>query len=794
MKRQPLDTRLLDGLFSRLRVNVRLAEDVQLDHYGGSASLTNWLTQANCRTVAELASIQISELVDEMALGRIAPSDLEELVWNILQDESIVPPPRSNTTQVEGSARDSSSVQTQRALGVEPVAITNKAIDLIPLRSVLNSLRFAPHWVHRTRLETFHMSARLGNLLALSGYRVLGDVVTDINSLVKAAGFGKVCASELQSLLSTVVSQAQIVDGSWTADGGPFSDQKTGITGFVPGTLTEQLSAFLSRLKPRDAIAFKARFEYDSAWRTYDQIGELLGVTRERARQLAKRATDSFLKSVPRIKEITPILSALMPDRKEPLTVSWLAKHEQLFSGLATHERFVFRLIEEFAQDFYVWPINSELLVARIPETEWKKLQENCKEELDERLTEALTAAQIREVIGNRATAAGVAECAEMLADYTAQHLHFSSANYDASPVLMAVGKGMRGMVRAVMDEAETALPLREIVKRCESRAGRPLTAVGYRNLLNSIGAHVFAGRRYGLEKHLSISTEDQAEILLTAEAVIVSGAGDRQWHCAELIAAIQRERPNLAVEFDPYEMNMLLTKSAKLQPLGRLVWRLGSPGQMSSQNRMSIAELCFKVLNEAGKPLRQRALEVRIRKLRGLNDKFMPQPDRRIARVRPGTWGLVSRDFPFGMDEGMSMLNRLEVVLTERQKALHTSEIANAIKEPTSTPLRLGVALYGLAQTNERFRTGRGHIVGLSRWNTLGRHSARSAIRAAVQLIDSLGSPQALFTKIDKLAERRVARATIKAELDNLGFEYLQGQRRWTRRSMKPSSRSNVS
>jgi RNA polymerase primary sigma factor len=60
----------------------------------------------------------------------------------------------------------------------------------------------------------------------------------------------------------------------------------------IKATLDEEIKELLSELPPREQEILRLRFGFDHAPKTLEEIGQLLGISRERVRQLEKRAMD----------------------------------------------------------------------------------------------------------------------------------------------------------------------------------------------------------------------------------------------------------------------------------------------------------------------------------------------------------------------------------------------------------------------------------------------------------------------------------------------------------------------
>lgn len=657
-----------------------------------------------------------------------------------------------------------------------------KDFDCALMDARLGALRAAPEEILLQRLDRLPISVRLCNLLKCVDCRTVSDLIARGTApVVGSNGFGKLMGSELERLVSALIDHAK--SHRIAIEETEPQTASTAQLFFQPpsSSLLEQIEGVLLKLLPRDALVWKARSGYDGKIKTLEVIAAGLGITRERARQLELRAADQMLKWAPAYAEISATLTSLLYDRSEPLSVESLTSGNRLFEGLKHRPLLFAELVQKTNRDeFHVWELNGVSIVSQVSASDWQRLKRHSEKTLSSAVKEGITQARVHGILLAMASSNGAPELGQSLFDALQPRLHFGTAIDGEERKLVAVGRSMPAALTSILEGAAQPLSLAEIARQFKERTGTTGSKMGLRNALNSIGAHVFSRRRYGLDKHSMIPLAAIDPIIETVHQVMATGSAGRQWHCVDLAETIREMRPDLSEGLDPYTLNIVLGKASHLQALGRLVWRTGHTSEMQSEDRRSISELCVDLLESAGKPLKQAVLARKIREVRGLGDNFMPQPNRFMARLRHGVWGLLSRDFPFSPGEQRPILNRLEAALRSRSKALHASEVTYAISLETDRPLKLGRAIFGMAQTDDRFRTGRGHLIGLASWASLGRYNSYSAIKEAAKRIHDFVTPEKLYKAVDTLAERHVSRDRIAAELKALGYKYEIKGRRW--------------
>lgn len=72
----------------------------------------------------------------------------------------------------------------------------------------------------------------------------------------------------------------------------PSTTSPSGEEAYLDSTLTQEVQELLSQLSPPEQQVLRLRFGMDAEPKTLEEIGGMLGVTRERVRQIEKRAKD----------------------------------------------------------------------------------------------------------------------------------------------------------------------------------------------------------------------------------------------------------------------------------------------------------------------------------------------------------------------------------------------------------------------------------------------------------------------------------------------------------------------
>jgi hypothetical protein len=553
--------------------------------------------------------------------------------------------------------------------------------------------------------------------------------------LARVPRFGRVMRQQLEASLDRFVSQlADSHDTSTSQIDPPSAEHVSDLRarGLAESRVSDiphlggQTSQAMAKLGARDREVLLCRLGYNAQPITLDEVGRLLGVTRERARQLESRALRKFVEAVPLLRDTGPRLTRLLSKRTEPLYLDLLPLEDRLFEGFEHRESFLGHLIERFSDPpLHVWPLHGRLIVTKISEEHWPVLRRRSESVLEEHAGSNLTRGDVELLLAAIASSNQAEDLTRELLNILEPLMYFAQTTEAEGPVLVGFGRGVRTAITAILENSPTPLTCREIMSQLTSRDIFPSDENACRNAIRASGAEVLSGRRYGLQKHLGLSEEELREVATVAQEVVLEGRARRQWHCSDLLREVLRRKPSWRRRgVDLYILNVALQYAQSLQPLGRFVWREGEGTETRSEDRRHVADLCVAMLEEAGGPLTTQELEERVERIRTVHHQFQPQPNERMARLSVGLWGLVDRDFGLSAVARSKLLDALARCLRRRRNPLHVSEIPAALARVIrpSRKVPSAHAILGLAQIDNRFRVTRGYMIKLDKRAHAGR------------------------------------------------------------------------
>lgn len=137
-----------------------------------------------------------------------------------------------------------------------------------------------------------------------------------------------------------------------------------------PVSLMGSVLAFLATQTERDRGIFSARLAYGQQEQTLQQLGDTLGLTRERVRQLEARLVKRLAVADDLATRLAEHLKQLVTS---PMTLTDLEAVDPWFEGVGAQPKFFQRLTALFVEDVFVWPLalQGPWLVSGVSEREW---------------------------------------------------------------------------------------------------------------------------------------------------------------------------------------------------------------------------------------------------------------------------------------------------------------------------------------------------------------------------------------------------------------------------------------
>jgi hypothetical protein len=659
-------------------------------------------------------------------------------------------------------------------------------------------VRIAPFWLLRVPLTQLELTARCANVLKHKALLRVGDLLNyQFDEARHWKNFGKKSARDLSlelqkaiergaqhfemaaalnKLTDTRASDSQ-EDVHYTSAGDVLNDP-------FSTSLRESLRVAHEALNEREGIVFQGRL-MSYPRQTLEQIGDQLGVTRERVRQLE----DRYLRVLEK-RYFFPMLiglkiARLFRARSTPLYLDAIHQEDPWFDGFSDDTGKLSTLIRAFSE-WSTFECDNRIIVSAIGEDEFDNLKRNALESLRRSGPMVLKESEVAAILRDLAMGAGAPELGEVLSTVLQDQLHFTSPTDASEPLLSGVGWGVRHTVIALLNEAEQPLHYSELTRRCSARLGREVEERRVHSVLITDNAQYYGRGTYGTRKHFPFGQDLKDEVRTEVENIILTGPPGRQWHATELVDLLADRRPDLPEEVDKYIVNIILESSSQLESLGRFVW-VSAVRAHGTSERIELRDLCSAILTDVGRPMRTESIREEIEKIRGTGEFFIIGANEEVARVRPGVWGLVERDFFATNEQRIEILDALNSILIARNTGLHESELTDALlRFSCHVPGRLtDYMVMSLAQTDERFNLHRGGIMALAEWGDPRRLTVRQAFGQFVAQMETSYSMPNIVRYVEQKVERAVRKHEVYALLNQFDVIYESSTATYRKRSI---------
>ncbi|MCY4178468.1 MAG: hypothetical protein OXD32_08270, partial [Endozoicomonadaceae bacterium] len=473
----------------------------------------------------------------------------------------------------------------------------------------------------------------------------------------------------------------------------------------------------LDSLNENDRIILEYRTGFNGEIWSLQDVGDLVGLTRERVRQIQSRCVSRIMGLEHWHDCIVYKIEQILINRTTPLYLEILEVEDHWFNGFMGNYPHLASIIELFSKNkIFVIKINSANVITRITAREWDEVVSTLRKNLHDKADEEVWTRQDIEILfWTKLSQKAAEELLPLLWAKFERNLQFASE--DSNAKLVGFGKSAETAISIVLSKAEKPLHYSEIAKRATEVYGKPVNERLVHNALPKLGANLYGRGVYGLSHHNPIPDSICESLRSIVSEIIQDGPLDKQWHCKEIISQIKEQFPAIAIpkELDHYILNIILGNVGNIISLNRMIWARSDSGQ-SVDDRVDIANAFTKILEDNGGPLKGKELKVRLNKIRGLIENHQIQPNDRMIQIGPDYWGLVDRDIGGSKSTIEEKLNSLHEILNKRQKGIHISEVETHIEvSDNSSEIPSAYALLNLAQRDNRFYLGRSMYVGLS-------------------------------------------------------------------------------
>ncbi|KEQ17848.1 DNA-directed RNA polymerase subunit alpha C-terminal domain-containing protein [Endozoicomonas numazuensis] len=674
----------------------------------------------------------------------------------------------------------------------------SQLIDTVDQLAPQELLNILPYSLLSTNISSINMSVRVFNVLKAHDIAHLADLKSySVAKMLMWNNFGRKSVSDLCRAMIDAAEKvaAQMLNGKYNSlevdndgisdtdelkDAEIEHDEAYRMTLVSNTPLKSHFEKALAGLRDNHRQVIECRTGYHGTTMTLEEVGKLIGVTRERIRQIQKKYVDRIISTEFWDNCIAIKIGQLLINRETPLYIEMLEVEDPWFEGFIGNYQHLAAIIELFSEnEIRIVKINGASLVTRIKLDDWEQCISHFRKSLKDKATEgSWTRQDIDTTFRASLSEKGAPELVPLMWDEFENALQFEGEGEDAK--LLSFGVSADSVIQAVLLQAESPLHFTEVAARATKLLGKPVDERRAQNSLMSQGAKLYGRGIYGLEKFNPISPRMCSNIRLAVCNILYEGPLMKQWHANEILGMLQAKFPSLPEELDNYILNIILQEADRLVYLNRMVWaRVDSKQDVN--DRVDMADAFTQILEEHGGPLKGKEIKDRLAAIRGVSNKLQLQPTERMIQIGPDFWGLVERDIGGTPEGNAEKLNNLYQKLQERQKGIHVSEVWQYVSVSDSSREHPSpYALLNLAQRDSRFYLGRAMYLGLSEW---GDDTRRLNIAQAVRkLFKKASSPMtiaAINAEIEDLIEMPVD-GSVTNTLINSGATFDSASKRW--------------
>ncbi|MDP2760310.1 MAG: sigma factor-like helix-turn-helix DNA-binding protein [Sideroxyarcus sp.] len=548
--------------------------------------------------------------------------------------------------------------------------------------------------------------------------------------------------------------------------------------------LTSYILAAVTSLPPNIEKAVRARMGLDSDSMTLQEIGDDMGLTRERVRQLESKGVSKIGRDYVWRDVLEAKLSKLLDERDDPLPFSGLPILDAWFCGIEQlREPFNYLLEHKDILDchFSLLQANGQLFVSRLSQNEWDKTVKQAMRLLEDGVNQGWGLSEARRYVEDLLGVRGRELRSELWA-IAKQFAHFSSPHADSEPVLVSYGRGAEALVEAVLSESDRPLHYSEIPQRVVERYGKDIDVRRASTAAHDVGL-LYGRGFYGLLKHCPLDYQERELAREEALDVISQGTSDRQWSSAELMDILNERGLDFDGRLNSYSLNIALKDLSEINYLRRNVWVQSATTARGASHRIDIRHAVTSLLLQAGKPMSTSEIKEALRKDRGINHSFQIFPSESIISVGTGMWGLIERDLALDNDEQAQLIDVLQKMLRDRNAGIHISEIipclegifepASRIKDPT--------LIFAVAKRSGLMRKSVGGYLFLPEWGEPRRLQPSQSI---LEVLRQSGEHGLTANEIVKLASallgRKIPRESRYSYISAAGARFDEETKRW--------------
>ena len=613
--------------------------------------------------------------------------------------------------------------------------------------------RKCPPWIASRELDTMELSVRAKNVYRKQGFKVVGDLgkFPSGTSFLAFQNYGRQSLRDTQQAFLAAVSEGPV---------GLAEEAKRS------SNLIEALRTAIEDLPDRQKDIVCRRMGMFDSPQTLAQIGELYGVTRERIRQLEKKATYKLIGNYFWDDLLEEKVSAILESPSFPIAVTGIEALDSWFAGVSQNvPLFTYVVNAKLGERYSIITVENLSYLSCFNQEKWESILSNVKNLIRSTALNGKTEDYVKSLVSDELPENG-REFSDLLWSICSVNCQFVENELGES-ILVGSGRGAEVRVHALLESSDRPLHYSQVWERLNAVEENDFDIRRIHNAAAEIGL-LFDRGTYGLEKHVPFDEQTLRDISGQIESFIETTKEDRQWHCQEFVDLIELDSKIDPEPLNKYIVDIALKKHSSLTNLGRMSWRYSSE-KNGNEDRVEIYDQIVNVIEASGKPLKTREIEEEMRRTRGLSRALQILDVDPVIRVAPGLWGLNDRDISIKRFQQSKFIEAVHSKLCAIGKGVHVSETSELVPENQITPW----ALFSLCKTDPRFSTDVGQHLYLAEW---GDSRRKATSRVMKEVLESAGrglSLDDIHYETELELGRPVDRRRISLMLSNIGATF---------------------
>ena len=492
----------------------------------------------------------------------------------------------------------------------------------------------------------------------------------------------------------------------------------------------------IRQLPPVERMVITRRAGLHGDRATLQELGEMLGVSRERARQIEVKVVDRLAQRWWAEPLRARLLAACAhgPVELERLT------DDELWADADTHSELLDYVCERVLDcPLRVVEVAGRTVLAAIARRPLDELRSRLAHDL-KALAFPVPIALVRGVVARHA---GESKLDELLWQEVEGDLVFGN------DVVLGLGGRRNAELLAFLRGSPEPVPVREL----EARFGRG-------HLPDEV---IYVERGVvGLPSHVPDFELWTRRLVPLCVATILQDDPSRQWSVVELLDQLS-ERVQLPEWLGHWHLASMIRVDGTLRYLGRL--RVALDHRDAPEERTYLRDVALQVLRSSGAAMRKDLLYATLTESAACSElafttmvlraPFVPLDDERI--------GLLERDLPGGADAAAEAVEALESELETRGVGLAPAEALEVVHELEGPHASWTIEMVrSIARDAGSLRVNRSGSIGLAEWDDEQIPTRRELVRELVRAHDGRVAVETVQAALETRFGGRVTRATL--------------------------------